>query len=64
VEATIAYKLGKVPQTVVVSADGTVLENWHGAYEGGMLQKIEGYFGVSLNKDNLNQATSAARDER
>lgn len=47
VETTLAYKLGRVPQTTVVSGDGRILANWHGAYDGKLRQNIESYFQIS-----------------
>lgn len=44
VETTLAYKLGRVPQTTVVSADGRVLANWHGAFEGRLLPTVTSFF--------------------
>jgi len=44
-----SYKLGNgTPQTIVVSGQGTVLKNWHGAYSGSVKSEIEQYFGVHL----------------
>ena len=41
-------RLGSTPQTLVIGADGKVLENWTGAYSGSLEQKIEDYFRVTL----------------
>jgi peroxiredoxin len=47
-EAQREYKLGTTPQTIVVSPDGKVLQNWVGAYTGEQQAQIEKYFGVKL----------------
>jgi peroxiredoxin len=47
-EAQREYKLGTTPQTIVVSPDGKVLQNWVGAYTGEQQTQIEKYFGVKL----------------
>lgn len=46
VETTLAYKLGRVPQTTIVSGDGRVLANWYGAYDGKLRPTIESYFQI------------------
>jgi peroxiredoxin len=43
-----AYHLGNVPQTLVISQDGTVLKSWRGAYQGGDQAEIEQFFEVKL----------------
>ena len=47
-ETLKAYKLGSTPQTIVVSPDGRVLQNWAGAYVGDQKSQIEAFFHVSL----------------
>ena len=47
-EARQQYRLGSTPQTIVVSTDGKVLQNWVGAYTGGGRVEIEKFFGVNL----------------
>jgi hypothetical protein len=42
------YKLGSTPQTIVVSADGEVLQNWIGAYVGEQKSQVEAFFHVTL----------------
>jgi peroxiredoxin len=42
------YGLGSTPQTIVVSPDGKILQNWVGAYTGARQAEVERYFGVSL----------------
>jgi peroxiredoxin len=41
-------KLGTVPQTTVISADGRVLRSWTGAYAGSIGREITGYFAVPI----------------
>jgi len=43
-----AYRLGGTPQTILVSAEGRVLEDWPGAYVGVQAQELEAYFGLRL----------------
>ncbi|NWG14760.1 MAG: TlpA family protein disulfide reductase [Acidobacteria bacterium] len=47
-ETKLAFKIGGTPQTVVISAQGIVLRNWLGAYDGSIRKEIEAYFGVQL----------------
>jgi len=42
------YKLGSTPQTIVVSPEGRVLEDWVGAYMGSQESKVEAFFHVTL----------------
>jgi hypothetical protein len=42
------FRLGGTPQTILVSADGRVLEDWPGAYVGVQAQELEAYFGLRL----------------
>lgn len=44
VETTLAYKLGRVPQTTIVSPEGRVIANWFGAYDGKLRSRMESYF--------------------
>lgn len=37
-----------IPQTIVVSAEGRILQSWMGAYAGEQRKAIEAYFHVSL----------------
>jgi peroxiredoxin len=48
IEAFKAYRLGRTPQTLVVSPQGRVLANWVGTYEGSLRPRIEEFFSVSL----------------
>ena len=47
-ETLKTYKLGSTPQTVVISPEGKVLEDWPGAYVGDQRAKVEAFFHVSL----------------
>jgi peroxiredoxin len=47
VETTLVYKLGRVPQTTVISGDGRVLANWYGPYDGRLRPAIESFFQFS-----------------
>lgn len=47
-ESGDAYKMGGTPQTVVVSSQGQVLQNWVGAYVGDQKSQVEAYFKVTL----------------
>lgn len=50
VEPTLAYKLGRVPQTTIVSSEGKVLANWHGPYDGSQRSAIESHFGLTFSR--------------
>jgi peroxiredoxin len=43
-----SYGLGGTPQTILVSADAQVLQNWVGAYVGTQARDVESYFGLRL----------------
>ena len=47
-ETKQAYKLTGTPQTIVVSPEGKVLQNWMGVYVGDQKTQVEAYFHVSL----------------
>jgi peroxiredoxin len=47
-ETLKTYKLGSTPQTIVISPEGRVLQNWMGAYVGAQKSQIEAFFRVSL----------------
>ena len=47
-EARQEYKLGTTPQTIVVSSEGKILQNWIGAYVGRQQTEVESFFGVHL----------------
>jgi len=42
------YKLGSTPQTIVISPEGKVLQDWLGAYVGNQKSQVEAFFHVSL----------------
>jgi hypothetical protein len=44
----IDFKLGGTPQMLVISQDGKVVKNWHGAYSGDQEKDVENFFGISL----------------
>lgn len=50
VDSTINYKLGRVPQTTVVSSEGRVLANWHGPFDGKQRPAIESYFDLAFSR--------------
>jgi peroxiredoxin len=43
-----AYKLGSVPQMLVIDTDGRVVKNWRGAFTGPNENEIEAFFSVEL----------------
>ena len=47
-EAGEAYKMGGTPQTVVVSPQGQVIQNWVGAYAADQKSQVEAYFNITL----------------
>ena len=47
-ETLKTYKLGSTPQTIVISSEGKVLQDWARAYVGEQQKQIEVYFHVSL----------------
>ena len=47
-ETQKAYKLGGTPQTIVVSREGRVLQDWMGAYAGDQKSQVEAFFHVNL----------------
>ncbi len=47
-ETLKAYKLGSTPQTIIISTDGRVVQNWMGAYVGDQKSQVEAFFHVSL----------------
>lgn len=57
-ELKAAYKLSGTPQTMVVSSDGRVVQNWTGAYVGRQQKQIEAFFHINL--PGLRQAAEAA----
>jgi hypothetical protein len=47
-ETLKAYKLGSTPQTIVISPEGKVLQDWAGAYVGDQKSQVEAFFHVTL----------------
>jgi peroxiredoxin len=47
-ETLKTYKLGSTPQTIVISPEGKVLQDWVGAYAGDQKSQVEAFFHVSL----------------
>jgi peroxiredoxin len=47
-DAAGEYKIGGTPQTLVISPEGKVLQNWVGAYVGPQQAEVEKFFGVRL----------------
>jgi hypothetical protein len=47
-ETREAYRLGAIPQMILVGPDGRVLKTWTGAFAGPVAREIEGYFDVRL----------------
>jgi len=47
-ETLKTYKLGSTPQTIVISPEGKVLQDWVGAYVGDQKSQVEAFFHVSL----------------
>src|SRR6266478_130935 len=56
-----AYGLGGTPQTLVVSPEGKVLQNWAGAYVGDQKSQVEAFFHVSL--PGLRELPKAAEEK-
>ncbi len=47
-EISSKYKFGGTPQTIVISSEGKVLQNWRGAYTGDLKAQVEKFFSISL----------------
>jgi peroxiredoxin len=47
-DAVKTYKLGSTPQTIVISPEGKVLQNWVGAYAGDQKSRVEAFFDITL----------------
>ena len=47
-ETLKTYKLGSTPQTIVISPEGKVLQDWVGAYVGDQKSQVEAFFQVTL----------------
>jgi len=59
-ETLKAYKLGSTPQTIVISPDGKVLQDWMGAYVGEQKSQVEAFFHVTL--PGLRELSKAAKN--
>jgi peroxiredoxin len=65
-ETLKTYKLGSTPQTIVISSEGKVLQDWAGAYVGHQKSQIEAFFHVALpglradpEADKVSRSTAA-----
>jgi peroxiredoxin len=47
-ETKKTYKLGGTPQTIVISPEGRILQNWVGAYVGTQKSQVEAFFHITL----------------
>jgi len=47
-ESLKTYKLGSTPQTIVISPEGRVVQDWVGAYVGEQQSQVEAFFHVKL----------------
>jgi peroxiredoxin len=47
-ETRKAYKLGPIPQMILIAPDGRVLKTWTGAFTGAVESEIERYFDIQL----------------
>jgi peroxiredoxin len=47
-ETLKTYKLGSTPQTMVISPEGKVMQDWTGAYLGEQKSQVEAFFHVNL----------------
>jgi peroxiredoxin len=47
-ETLKTYKFGTTPQTIVVSPEGRILQDWVGAYAGDQKTQVEAFFRVTL----------------
>jgi hypothetical protein len=47
-DVKLKYRLGGTPQTIVISTDGKVLQNWVGAYADKQQMEVEKFFGLTL----------------
>ncbi len=50
-----ALRLGGTPHTLVISQDGKIVKNWHGAYSGDQKNDVEKFFGISLPGVRMNE---------
>jgi peroxiredoxin len=49
----VDLRLGVTPETIVISPEGKVLEDWRGAYVGGTGTLVENFFAIDLKKASL-----------
>jgi peroxiredoxin len=61
-ETLKTYKLDSTPQTIVISPDGRVLQDWVGAYVGEQKSQVEAFFHVKLPGLKELPEASAARN--
>lgn len=54
-ETISKYKFGGTPQTIVISSEGKVLQNWRGAYTGDLKIQVEKFFNTTLPGINTNK---------
>jgi hypothetical protein len=47
-ETLKTYKLASTPQTIVISPEGKILQNWVGAYGGTQKSQVEACFHTTL----------------
>jgi hypothetical protein len=47
-ETKLEYRLSSTHQTIVISTEGKVLQNWLGAYSGAQQSEVEKFFDVKL----------------
>jgi peroxiredoxin len=64
IDTKAAYKLSGTPQTIVVSPEGRVLQNWMGAYVGDQKSQIEAFFHVDLHGIRSGPQQEPAEDNR
>jgi hypothetical protein len=62
-ETVSAYKLGGTPQTLVISPEGRVLQNWHGAWTKKQQSDIEAFFHVTLPGIQLTSSASESLEK-
>lgn len=59
-ETSRAFRFGGTPETILIGADGRVLEVWSGAYMGAMKKEIESRLSVTL--PDVGEARSLSRE--
>jgi peroxiredoxin len=53
----LTYGMTATPTTIVISADGRLLESWKGAYVDAQLATVERYFGVQLGRPSSTEGS-------